>query len=295
MIVGIDGDVLRYELGAVAMEKELIFDMEVVRPWPDADVEKLVDDRITGIIEATGSSEFEVYLTGAGNFRFDLATIAPYKGNRIGLEKPYHWATVSNRLESHWGARTVEGVEADDYLSLRATASAAIGSDYCIASRDKDLRMTPSYHFSWACGENQPEIPLYKVDFLGELSLKKYPSGGNKLLGNGIKFFYGQLLTGDVVDNIKGCPKAGPVKAYQVLHGLSTEEEMYQSVAALYHQAYGEEWMPALVENARLLWMIQDPSWVTVTPEGNRLICQVNNYWEPKYDYSRYDNGATPS
>ena len=34
-------------------------------------------------------------------------------------------------------------------------------------------------------------------------------------------YFFTQVLTGDAVDNYKGCPKVGPVKAQQILHKAS--------------------------------------------------------------------------
>ena len=107
------------ELGAVATAREQVFDIFVERPWPDADVNALVDQRIQSIIEAVGANAYEVYLTGPGNYRDWVATLRPYKGQRVGLQKPYHWETVSRRLKEHWGAVTFNGIEADDWLGVR--------------------------------------------------------------------------------------------------------------------------------------------------------------------------------
>lgn len=297
MKVGIDGDVLRYELGAVAMEKEQIFDFVVEKPWPVADVRALVDDRIRHIIDRTGASSSEIFLTGAGNFRIDLATIKPYKGQRAGLEKPYHWQTVSDYL-LELGARVCHGVEADDALAM---LGAHYGPDrYTIASRDKDLRMSPCRHYSWACGETQPEIGPFVVVDVGyiECVTREYVAANgkkkkvHKIKGCGLKFFYAQLLVGDAVDNIGGCPRVGPVRAFELLQHLTTEQEMFQVAAAEYHRVYGDEWKPALEENARLLWLIQDRSWVDIAADGNNLTFTVNKFWECPYDYSQYDSGA---
>ena len=301
MKVGIDGDVLRYELGTVAIEKTEVFGVVVERPWPAVDVYELVDQRIKSIIEATGANEYEVFLTGPGNFRFDIATIAPYKGNRASVEKPYHWSTVSERLISHWGARIVEGVEADDALAIKGQWHALRGLQYVIASRDKDLRMVPCSHYSWACGENQPEIPVYQVQGLGEVrcQTKTYVDKKgktvkvHKLLGNGLSFFYGQLLTGDTVDNIKGCPSTGPVKAVELLQNLTTEKELFQAVAAQYHLRLGDGWKEALTENARLLWLIQDPSWVEIEDTNGVLKFKLNRYWEIEFDYDQFGDDSS--
>ncbi len=295
MIVGIDGDVLRYELGAVAMEKELVFDIEVIRPWPDADVRALVDDRIQHIMERTGATKVEIYLTGPGNFRNEIATIAPYKGNRQGLEKPYHWQTVSDYLIES-GAKVCCGIEADDALAMRG---AALGpTQYTVASRDKDLRMTPCRHYSWACGETQPEIGPFVVQGIGEVECHTRTRVNNKgktvhehkMKGNGLKFFYGQLLTGDGVDNIKGCKGVGPKNAVDLILTAMTEKDLFNRVATQYGLKYGDDWKTVLEENARLLWLVQDRDWLEFESKGNELHCKVKTYWECPYeDYERYE------
>jgi len=291
MIAGIDGDVLRYELGAVAMEKEAIFDIEVMRPWPDADVYELVDQRITQIIEAVGANSYEVYLTGPGNYREGLATIRPYKGNRTGLEKPYHWETVSRRLKEHWGAITVAGIEADDWLALRGTE---MGSDFAICSRDKDLRQVPEVvHYSWPCGEKQPAVGPFTVEGIGAVwaDFKLYGAKQQKawkIHGNGTAFFYGQLLVGDSVDNIPGCPKVGPKKAMDLLSGLQTEEELLKACVYEYHKVYGEDWQTYLVENARLLHLLRSRDDVDLKIEGNLYTVTPTKLWEIPYDTSNY-------
>lgn len=282
-IAGIDGDVLRYELGAVAMAKEELFDITVERPWPDVDVYELVDKRITEIIQAVGANAYEVYLTGPGNYRNNVATIKPYKGNRTGLEKPYHWETVSRRLKDKWGAITVNGIEADDWLALRGTEE---GSRYAICSRDKDLRQVPEcVHYSWACGENQPAVGPFVVDGIGKVwaDFKLYgvkQQKAWKLHGNGIAFFYGQLLVGDSVDNIPGCPKVGPKKASDLLGHLASEAELYRACAYEYHRVYGDGWKEALVENARLLHLLRSRDTMDIEVSGQELNCVVNKLWE---------------
>lgn len=293
MLVVIDGDVLRYELGAVAVEQVEVFGITTERPWPDCDVQELVDQRIQSIIERSGANEYEVYLTGPGNFRFDIATLKPYKGNRASVQKPYHWGTVSDHLLSKWGARTVEGIEADDMLAIRATQSANAGIRCIIASRDKDLRQVPGYHYSWACGESQPEIPTYEVAGLGSIEAVPHhaPSGTyHTLKGNGLRFFYAQLLVGDPTDNIGGCPRIGPCKAVQLLGNRGNEWQFYQACANEYKRKYGENWKDALEENARLLYLIRSEDWLEKTEEDGVIKFKVKRLWESPYDLEQYDN-----
>lgn len=291
MIAGIDGDVLRYELGNVAMSKERIFEIDVMRPWPDCDVYELVDKRITEIIKTVGANEYEVYLTGPGNFRIDLATIKPYKGTRTGNEKPYHWETVSRRLKDHWGAITLNGIEADDFLAIRGTE---VGRDYTICSRDKDLRQVPDcVHYSWPCGDSQPAVGPFVVDGVGQVTYEVREYGAKKqksyrLKGHGDAFFYGQLLVGDSVDNIQGCPGVGPKKAVDLLGDLQDPESLFKACVYEYHRVYGENWREALVENANLLYLARSRANFDLRAEGNEINCKVNQLWEIPYDTTGY-------
>src|SRR5690606_16202563 len=100
-----------------------------------------------------------------------------------------------------------------------------------------------------------------------------------------------QLLTGDQVDNIKGCPRVGPVEAYKVLGALTTEDEMRDAVANLYFLKCGDKWREAMTENARLLWLIQDPEWVTIKDTEGVLKFTIEKLWElpDGYDIAKYD------
>lgn len=248
----------------------------MLQPWSTEEVHELVDNRIQSIIDRSGGSEYEVFLTGPGNFRFDIATIAPYKGQRQG-DKPPHWATVGERLKSHWGAKEVSGIEADDALAIRATSD---GGNYIIASRDKDLRQVPCSHYSWKCGDNQPEIPTYTFENLGEVYYRQNSSGGYDLKGCGPLFFYAQLLTGDNIDNIKGCKGVGAKTAVAILNGLTSEEEALKQCIYQYQKKYAN-WKEVLEENARLLYLIRDPEWYEVEDKGgNCFNYKVNKFWE---------------
>jgi len=292
MIAGIDGDVLRYELGAVATSREQVFDIFVERPWPDADVNALVDQRIQSIIEAVGANAYEVYLTGPGNYRDWVATLRPYKGQRVGLQKPYHWETVSRRLKEHWGAVTFNGIEADDWLGVRGTEE---GLNYTACSRDKDIRQIPDCnHYSWSCGENQPELGPFKVEGLGEVSASFKMYGKDKktkswkLQGHGPKFLWGQLLCGDSVDNIGGCKGVGPGSIETLFQACETDEDYFKVCVYEYQKAYGDQWELHLTENARLLYLIRDRSWLDLEWVGNEVNCKPNKLWEIPYDTTNY-------
>lgn len=193
---------------------------------------------IKRVMLRTGAEEQQIYLTGKGNFREEVATIKPYKGNREQNKKPYHYDSIKKYLMENWGAIEVEGIEADDAMSTAQMEDYKVPDivegyyvGTCIATIDKDLDMVPGWHYNW-----NKDI-LYSVDEWTAMA-----------------WFYSQLIMGDTVDNIQGVPKAGKAKARKVLMDCEDEEDMYWATLDLYCSAY-ERPMEALIENALLLWM----------------------------------------
>lgn len=271
----LDGDISRYELAAVCQSMESHFGTTVVRPHSETKVREVVDRFVNGVVERTDSDGFELFLSGTTNYRNEIAVTHPYKGQRHA-PKPYHWSTVGDILRDDYGAYTVHGAEADDALSIfgRMDPDGTI-----IASRDKDLRIVPCYHYSWKCGESQPEVPVHRVEELGYVSAKAYNSGGYKLVGNGLKFFYGQVLAGDAIDNYKGCPGCGPQKAAAALVNCSSDFELFEAALRVYTQKMGpEKGLQLLIENARLAWLLEDAE---VTYDAHNIHISPKRLWEP--------------
>lgn len=271
----IDGDISRYELGAVCQSVEQHFGTSVVRPHSENKVREVVDRFVNQIVERTDCDNFEIFLSAGSNYRTDIAITNLYKGQRSS-PKPYHWRTVGEILLSDYGAHLVHGAEADDALSIFAREHP---DETIIASRDKDLRIVPCWHYSWKCGTAQPEVPVHLVDELGTIAANKYPSGGYKLVGNGLKFFYGQVLAGDQIDNYKGCPGCGPQKAASLLAGCTSEQMLWEATYWAYVAKLGqEEGLRLLIENARLAWLLDKGE---VTYDANNIRISPLHLWEP--------------
>lgn len=221
----IDADVIRYAAGFAAEGEPVENCLHSV---------KLM---IENCVAKTGATEYTCYLTGKGNFRIELATIKPYKGNRPD-RKPEHYEAITKYVMRHHNGEMVEGMEADDAMAIAQT------EETCICTIDKDLDMVEGWHYNW------------------RKDLKYYVSPTDALHN-----FYYQLLVGDAVDNIQGCPGIGPKKATTLIkeHGHD-EEELYWAVLCEYNKKYAKP-MEALIENARLLWMMRTPT----------------DVWEPKY------------
>lgn len=245
MIPLIDADILRYEIGFAA---ETGWQSEGVPPFDYA--ADLLDARVDFICNRVGATEAPIlYLTGKGNFRYDIAKKQPYKV-RLG-KKPYHYQNLTAYIKGKYDTVVTEGIEADDAMALEQTRS----KNTIICSRDKDLLQVPGWHFSWELG-NQPEF-FEEVDEFGWIKLIESPSG-KKIKGCGLKFFYTQCITGDVVDSIPGLPKAGVVRAYNLLVNTQTKEEAFEAVCEAYRGFYGDSWKEELLEQGRLLWMTRE-------------------------------------
>ena len=117
--------------------------------------------------------------------------------------------------------------------------------------------MAAGWHYSWPVGDRIGERLPYVVDTLGSITATLKEDGKiKKVEATGLRMFYYQLLIGDSVDNIPGCPKVGPVKAYEALYTLDTEMEMYNLCLSMYQEKYPENALEELLEQAHLLWMV---------------------------------------
>ena len=195
---------------------------------------------IKKILLRTKADEYQLYLTGKDNFREGIATILKYKGNRDSTHKPHHFDSLKRYLIENWEAIVVDGMEADDAMSIAQMDSISLGfkNDTTISTIDKDLLGTPGWSYNWNTD---------KLYFVTEEEATRW--------------FYTQLLMGDPTDNIQGIPGIGKVKATKALAGCDTEEDMYWKALDLYQAYYstlGHKPMDALIENARLLYMLRE-------------------------------------
>lgn len=179
---------------------------------------------------------FDGFITGKGNYRYDIAKTLPYKGNRK-QEKPKHYEALRKQAVK-MGCVEVEGCEADDAIGIAAYSSDP--SSYTIITIDKDLDMIRGKHYNF----------VKKV--FNDVSEEQ-----------ALKFFYQQLLSGDRTDNIQGIPGIGPAKAKKLLKDAETETQLYAAA----REAYANDTL--LLENARLLWIQREPNQLWTPPNEN--------------------------
>lgn len=207
----IDADRLIYAAGFLSETKNEDGTTEV---GPLNHALQIIKTTLGGILNvfdvAHNDEGYWLYLSGKGNFRYDVAKIKPYKGNRK-TPKPFWYNEMRQYLVEQHGAILSEGMEADDVVTMKALED----DRYVIVDVDKDYLQVPGVQYN----------PV-KEEWL---TISEHDA---------ILNYWTQVLVGDTVDNITGCPKIGKKKAPQILHGARTERTMYERCKEAYRKAY---------------------------------------------------------
>ena len=233
-------------------------DLEKVRKRVALDpkgYEEVLDRIISKIISDTSSTNIKLYLSGEDNFRYDLATLLPYKGTRDDSTKSFHLKLVKDRIRD-LGGRSVEFLEADDMMSSYQTTYQYANEESIICSSDKDLRTVPGLNFNIGKG---------KVTTISEDEAN-------------YNFFY-QLLIGDTTDNIPSPYGLGDVGAIRFLDPLrgSSPLQYYNAIVPFYLNhlkrvgkdgKYKTKWYTSQ-DVHKILWEIGNLLWMhrTLDPE----------------------------
>lgn len=194
-----------------------------------------IDDMMKRILETTGVTDYECYISGSNNFRYEVDHL--YKANRKGKTDPIYRQEANAYLVQTFGARVTDGIEADDAIGIAGTRS----SDTIICSIDKDLKQIPGNHYNWRKNEFTFVTPM-----------------------DALRNFYRSFLIGDTADNIIGVRGLGPVKSARYIDDLESEEDMFATVQILYNDDQ------RLLKNGQLLYIHrqENDSWV---PHYERL------------------------
>lgn len=232
MIALLDSDVMAYRAAAACKEESVtaaLFTVDSI----------VVDALLHCDHDDVFYDKWKLFLTGSNNFRKQVATTAPYKGNRTA-PKPEHLPDVRKHLVDRWGAIIIDGQEADDTIAIEATKN----SNACIIiSIDKDFRQVPGHHYNFVKREHFYVTPE-----------------------NGLRFLYMQILMGDTADNIIGISGIGPKRAEALLKDYTEEIDMYNACIEAYD---GNE--ERVIENARLLYLRRKENELWLPPNKRHL------------------------
>lgn len=180
----IDGDIVAFRCAASAEDADEYICI--------ARLDHLMDE----ILYASDSSEYELFISGEGNFRYKV--FPDYKANRKDTPRPRWLDRCREHLVTKWKAEFAHGCEADDMLGTRQT------DDTIICSIDKDLLQIQGKHYNFVKGVWFDQTYI-----------------------EGMRLFFQQLLKGDTSDGIKGLKGVGEVGARKYLEGCDTVTEMY--------------------------------------------------------------------
>lgn len=232
MIALIDADSIAYKYASIHQDTCIWgeVDGEVISSV-SIDYERAVlemEGFIAGILDMTDTDSHVLVLSPKITFRYTVA--ANYKGNRKAPKVKLEMLTpLRDHLIEHFGAICFDDVEADDVCVSRMYQEPG---KYVLCHIDKDLNQAVGPHYNYNTRES------YDID----AATAEY-------------WFYSQILEGDSVDGIKGCPKIGKIKAARILASVEPEDwwmiiqETYEAAGMTYEY---------LLQQARLVYMLRD-------------------------------------
>lgn len=189
----------------------------------------IIRSYIRNLLSKVKADLFCVFLTkGKGSYRYKLATIRRYKGQR--KEKPVLFNDIFRFIERQFPSHVSYDMEADDAMSIVSNHLTKNGNTCYIISSDKDLMQCNSIYF------NMRDGLIYDCRNTNNI----YLDVSNKLKGVGKALVYAQMLMGDQADNIAGIVGYGPVKTFKTLHGMNLKD-MHNKVLSIYKKTYGDK------------------------------------------------------
>lgn len=184
------------------------------------------------VIDRLESTDFTLIMSGVGNFRYSLDD--QYKANRKDQPRPEYLYDAKLYFQKYWGAVLSEDCEADDVIGM------AHDDETIVVSSDKDFYQLGGLIYNPVKNE--------MVD-----------------IHNPWYFFYQQMLTGDVADNVSGVknpakshfktpPNFTEGSAKSALQGLDLESSR-ELVQEMYKLTHKEDWCEKFDINAKLLFL----------------------------------------
>lgn len=190
-------------------------------------------------IKRSGCKKYVGYVSkasGEKNFRYDVASLKPYKGGRKDVRKPHYLEELRKYVtQLDWVKVGRGSVEVDDIVCAK---SQKMGWRGCVAARDKDSLGVVNTHTFSPDEMDKPQFSSRKV--LGTLTI----NDKGKVVGKGTLFWLYQTLAGDKVDGIQGCKNIGSNKAYNLLSEFSGVDAKYlkdalRVICEAYKKNYG--------------------------------------------------------
>ena len=227
MIALIDADSIVYKYASIYQDTT-IWDEDTVSIETDlvkakAEMHAFIDE----MLNITRTDSYVLVLSPKRTFRYDVAE--NYKSNRKPPKAPLEMLIPLREELLSMGALLFDDVEADDVCVTRMYKEPG---KYVLCHIDKDLNQAPGKHYNYNTQEKYT-IDQESADY----------------------WFYSQILEGDSVDGIKGCPGIGKVKTAKIL-GSVKPEEYWSAIKETYEKAKKD--YDYMIQQARLVYMLRD-------------------------------------
>ena len=227
MIALIDADSIVYKYASIYQDTT-IWDEDTVSIETDlvkakAEMHTFIDE----MLNITRTDSYVLVLSPKRTFRYDVAE--NYKSNRKPPKAPLEMLIPLREELLSMGALLFDDVEADDVCVTRMYKEPG---KYVLCHIDKDLNQAPGKHYNYNTQEKYT-IDQESADY----------------------WFYSQILEGDSVDGIKGCPGIGKVKTAKIL-GSVKPEEYWSAIKETYEKAKKD--YDYMIQQARLVYMLRD-------------------------------------
>ena len=187
-----------------------------------------LDSFIQDMKDGFETEDYTLYLTAGKNFRYTIDPL--YKDNRKSLEKPALFNVLKEHLINNHPTIITERIEADDLCCIHMKQ---LKDDAILCHIDKDLNQAVGRHYNYNTGDEY---------YITEEQAKD--------------FYYYQVLRGDPVDGIKGCPKIGEMKAKKIIDEIKEKELDYWTRIVEEYNKRGATELDA-IKTAQLVYMLQ--------------------------------------
>lgn len=202
-----DGDIIGYKV-AWATQTEIDWGDGETVDYNLAEAQATADSYINNILSELrdpnwqGVEQVIIALSDPTGHNFRKVCNPSYKEQRKDTKKPAVFKPIIEYLKKRYLTMDVHGLEADDVMGILATKEYPAGTEVTMVSIDKDMKTIPGRFYS----SDKKELCI----------TSEFEADYNFLL---------QTLTGDAIDNYKGIPGIGPVKAKAILADLMVEED----------------------------------------------------------------------
>ena len=208
----IDADILMYR--AVSFTETEFDGEEIALPrqalWVFGE---MLDSWLKAVRKDTELADYFLVVTTGRNFRHDL--FPEYKANRKDLKPHPAMKGLKELVKELESTIWEDGIEADDLIGIKVTSV----PDAFAVSADKDFATIPCTLF----------IPASHG--------KKEGSWHTFSEGEANVNWLRQAMTGDTIDNYKGIPRVGPVKANAILGDSQDVSVLWPRVVAAFKAA----------------------------------------------------------